>query len=104
MLARADLRERPDAKPGPRRRKPAEAPTRMNRRQWRSLHLRARALDDAGPFLRISCDEGLELLRRHAQRRRAEIGHTRADAGIIEPGIDLAIEPRDDLGRQALRS
>src|SRR5262249_25529911 len=69
-----------------------------------SFRLDARGLHHLGPFLRFGDEMRAELRRREQHRRRADFRQLGRDAGITETGIELAIEPLDDLARRAGRS
>src|SRR5262245_6812057 len=71
----------------------------------RSLGLDVGGPDDLGPFLGFLGEELAVFGRRERKRRVAEVGNPRPNPGIGEAGVDLAIEPVDDLdGRVARRA
>src|SRR5262245_66358149 len=88
----------------------------FSRRRWpalrragftlrRSLGLDVGGPDDLGPFLGFLGEELAVFGRRERKRRVAEVGNPRPNPGIGEAGVDLAIEPVDDLdGRVARRA
>src|SRR5258708_36223848 len=65
----------------------------------RSFRPRAGGLDDLAPFLDLLRHIGAEAVRRVEDRGDAHGGEPRPGGGIGEAGIDLGVEPRDDLGR-----
>src|SRR5262252_6148578 len=66
-------------------------------RQARSLRLDARELDHLAPFLGFGCNESAELGGAKNHWDGADIAEPRPDVRRSQPGIDLAVEPFDDL-------
>src|SRR5262245_6116669 len=62
-----------------------------------SLRLDARELDHLGPFLGFGCNESAELGGAKTHWDGADIAEPRPDVRRSQPGIDLAVEPFDDL-------
>src|SRR5262249_25700586 len=62
-----------------------------------------REFHDLGELLGLAGDEPAEVGWRARQRRAAELGEPRFDLGIIQRGVDLAVELVDDGGGRALR-
>src|SRR5262249_27099645 len=71
--------------------------TAVMERQARSLRLDARELDHLGPFLGFGCNESAELGGAKNHWDGADIAEPRLDVRRSQPGIDLAVEPFDDL-------
>src|SRR5262245_22549848 len=63
----------------------------------RSLRLDARELDHLGPFVGLGCNESAELGGAKNHWDGADIAEPRPDVRRSQPGIDLAVEPFDDL-------
>jgi hypothetical protein len=68
-----------------------------------SFGLEVGGADDLGPLLGLGGDEIAEIRRRARQRRVAEVGELRLDPRIGERGVDLPVDPLDDLGWRAAR-
>src|SRR5262249_56497376 len=64
-----------------------------------SIQLRARGLDDRGPFGNFGLDIGHELLRRPADDVDAESRERFLDVWVIERGRERAIERRNHVLR-----
>src|SRR5262249_43394703 len=76
---------------------PAVRRTGFMETQARSLRLDARELDHLGPFLGFGCNESAELGGAKNHWDGADIVEPRPDVRRSQPGIDLAVEPFDDL-------
>ena len=59
-------------------------------------------IDDACPLLGIISNKFPELGGRGREYAAPELGHARLHGGICQRGVDLAIEPLDDLRRRPL--
>src|SRR5271169_556302 len=57
--------------------------------------------DYLAPLLGFDDDELAELVWRHRHWNAAQVTEPLLDLGIGEAGIDLFVEPLDDLGRRA---
>src|SRR5215207_6369380 len=64
-----------------------------------SLDLRARGLDDLGPFLDLGLDEGAELVGLVGPDLAADVGEALLQLGVGERLQHLGVELGDDLGR-----
>src|SRR4029077_20664539 len=69
----------------------------------RSLRPDARCLDHLAPLLHLGRHIRAELRRSEDNRRGGDAGKPRFHGWIGQPGIDLAVEPLDDLGWRAAR-
>src|SRR5882724_5122268 len=69
----------------------------------RLFGLDAGPFDHLAPFFGLGGDVGAEFRRRIEQRRGGDLPVSPFDRGAGEPGVDLAVEPFDDLGRRAAR-
>src|SRR5271169_773313 len=67
-----------------------------------SIRLGTRELDDLGPLLGFLGEELVEIRSRARKHRRAQIGKPRPHVAIGENGVDLVVEPVDDLGGRGL--
>jgi len=56
--------------------------------------------DHLGPLLGFGGDELTEVRGRHRHRLVAEVGKPSLDALIGEGGVDLVVEPLDDVSRR----
>jgi hypothetical protein len=89
--------------PPAKRQQPAEAAfDHHDPRRAGSVRLHAGELDDLGPLLGFPDEEPAEIGRRAGEHRRAEIGELRPHLGVGKDGVDLVVEPVDDLGGRAL--
>src|SRR4030088_217621 len=79
--------------PSPRRLWPADGPL--------SIDLRARALDDVGPFRRIAADERGVVLGGAAAAFAAELRQAFFRVRLDDGGVDRGIEPIEDRARQS---
>src|SRR5262249_42319291 len=71
----------------------------------RLFHLDVGGADHPAPPLGLLDDDLPPFLRRQRHRLGAELGEPRLDVRIIETGIDLSVERRDDVpGRAARRA
>src|SRR5689334_8030986 len=77
--------------------------TRTDLRRAQSLRLDAGELHDLAPLLSFGGDELRKIRGRSHQRGSIEIGKPRLHRGLREAGVDLAIEPLDDLGGRLSR-
>src|ERR1700726_1950221 len=68
----------------------------------RSLRLDVRELDHLGPFLGFVGNELAEIGWRAGKCHGAEIGKPLLQRGIGKAGIDLLVEPVDDVGWRVL--
>ena len=55
--------------------------------------------DHLGPLFGFVGEETLEIGRRAAKHRSAQVGKLRRELRIDERGIDFTVEPVDDFGR-----
>src|SRR6516164_6101077 len=62
-----------------------------------SLRLDTRELDHLGPFLGFDCNESAKLGGAKNHRDGPDIAEPRPDFRRSQPGIDVAVEPFDDL-------
>ena len=67
-----------------------------------SLRLDIGRPDYSRPLLGVIGDEFPEFGRRTCKRRVAQIGEARLDPSLGKTGVDLFVEPVDDLGWSAL--
>src|SRR5262249_7455765 len=67
-----------------------------------SFRLDVGRADHFGPFLGFLSYELAEVRRRERQRDAAKVGKAGLDLMIGESGVDLLVEPLDDLGRRAV--
>src|SRR5882762_8497394 len=72
------------------------------RRRSTLLRLDIGRPDHLAPLLGFVPDQLAEVSRRARKWRAAQIGKPRLDLGIRERGVDLLVEPVDDLGRRGL--
>jgi hypothetical protein len=59
------------------------------------------ALTNLRPFFGLGCHVGAELGGREDKRRHGEIVEALSESRVGKAGVDLPVEPRDDLGRRA---
>src|SRR5262245_65896347 len=67
-----------------------------------SVCLYVSKFDHLAPLLGFVGDELAEIGGRADERRAAEFGEPRLDLGMREAGVDLMVEPSNDLGRRVL--